>query len=118
MTTSTSRPKSIHQILGARQGGLSDLIAGASARMELTQQVTKYLPLAMHDHCWVTAINDAELTIVTDSPAWASKLRYLSRDLIRKLKQESTLPNIRYVKVKVSPSTVGPLKDTDNDKQR
>ena len=71
--------------------------------MELTQQVTKYLPIAMHDHCWVTAINDSELTIVTDSPAWASKLRYLSRDLIGKLKQEASLPAIRFIKVKVSP---------------
>ncbi len=82
------------------------MIAGASARMELTQQVSKYLPMAMHDHCWVTAINDSELTIVTDSPAWASKLRYLSRDLIRKLKQEAALPNISYIKVKVSPNTI------------
>lgn len=106
MTTSTTQPKSINQILGARQGGLSDLIAGASARMELTQHVTKYLPMAMHDHCWVTTINGSELTIVTDSAAWASKLRYLSRDLISKLKHETLLPNISYIKVKVSPDTI------------
>ncbi|MBL1432347.1 MAG: hypothetical protein COC09_08275 [Gammaproteobacteria bacterium] len=106
MTTQTSRPRSIKQLLGTRKGGLSDLIAGASARMELTQHVTKYLPLAMHDHCWVTAINESELTIVTDSPAWASKLRYLSRDLIRKLKQETSLPNISFIKVKVSPNEI------------
>ncbi|MBL1292414.1 MAG: DUF721 domain-containing protein [Thiotrichales bacterium] len=105
MTTS-SRPRSINQILNNRQGGLSDLIAGASARMELTQHVTKYLPLAMHDHCWVTAINESEMTIVTDSPAWASKLRYLSRELIRKLKQETSLPTISYIKVKVSPDVI------------
>lgn len=73
--------------------------------MELTQQVTKYLPISMHAHCWVTAVNESELTIVTDSAAWATKLRYMSRDLISKLKKEPSLPAIRYVKVKVSPST-------------
>ncbi|PCH61180.1 MAG: hypothetical protein COC05_01790 [Gammaproteobacteria bacterium] len=106
MTTITSRPRSISQILHSRKGGLSDLIAGASARIELTQLVTKYLPMAMHSHCWVTTINDSELTIVTDSPAWASKLRYLSRDLINKLKQEPSLPTISFIKVKVSPNIV------------
>ena len=100
-----SHPRSINQILHARGGGLSDLIAGARARIELTQRVAKYLPIAMHEHCWVTGINDTELTIVTDSSAWAAKLRYLSRDLISKLRQEPSLPIIRFIKIKVSPAT-------------
>lgn len=105
MTTSSTRPRSIKQIFHSREGGLADLLAGASARIELTQRVTKYLPIAMHDHCWVTAINNSEMTIVTDSPAWASKLRYLSRDLISKLKHEPSLPPIRFINIKVSPAS-------------
>lgn len=104
MNQLNTRPRSIRQIINCRNNGLSDLLAGAKARIELTQCVTKYLPLAMHDHCWVTTIDDAEMTIVTDSPAWATKLRYLSRDLICKLKQEPSLPKIRFIKVKVSPT--------------
>lgn len=71
--------------------------------MELTQQVTKYLPMAMHDHCWVTALDEGQLTVVTDSPVWASKLRYLSRDLISKLRQEKSLPAVSFINIKVAP---------------
>ena len=52
----------------------------------LLQQIKGMLPAPMHEHCVGLALKPNHLILYADSSAWASRLRYFSRDLSGKLK--------------------------------
>lgn len=73
------------------------------AKMQLNssflKQVQGLLPPPLNDHCIGLVAKNDQLILFTDSSAWASRLRYYSRELIIKLKQNNR--NINKISVKV-----------------
>lgn len=77
--------KRLEREIGARQTLLADLIA--------------HLPREVGPHCLAAQIDGARLTLHTDSPAWATRLRYLSNQLRSVL--EPAYPELREIRIKV-----------------
>ncbi|MCP3670007.1 MAG: DUF721 domain-containing protein [Gammaproteobacteria bacterium] len=63
------------------------------------QLVKELLPSPLNDHCLSLVTKPRQLILYTDSPAWASKLRYFSRELITLLRNKQI--DINKISVKI-----------------
>jgi hypothetical protein len=57
------------------------------------------LPAPLNEHCQSLVLKHNHLILYTDSPAWASKLRYFSRELIARLRNKHI--DINKVSIKI-----------------
>jgi|GEM_PF-2756092 len=90
---------------------LNDVVKGNSAlrRMaELIRQlnpikaaVLENVPKNYTEHCIFINIKNHSLLLYVDSPAWASRFRYLSPDLLRVLKKSNNFQNLTSISVKI-----------------
>ncbi|OQX36496.1 MAG: hypothetical protein B0D84_01415 [Candidatus Sedimenticola endophacoides] len=60
---------------------LRQLLSQQEQQRQLCDQVHELLPEQLRPHCLATVLVRDRLRIYADSPAWASRLRYLTRDL-------------------------------------
>jgi hypothetical protein len=68
------------------------------------------LPPPLRDHFILANINKTTLTIHTDSPAWAAKLRFLTPDILN-YAQNLCSPNTpKTIRIKVVPPAIQPKK--------
>lgn len=51
----------------------------------LLEEIQQLLPAPLNEHCVGLTVKTDHLILYTDSSAWASRLRYLTRDLMAKL---------------------------------
>ena len=63
--------------------------------------VQQHLPLDLADHCRAARFDGQRLVIHTDSPVWASRLRFFSNQLSSLLQNDLTM--LREIKVKLIP---------------
>lgn len=63
------------------------------------EQVRGLLPGPLKDHCMGLVVKPDQLILYTDSSAWASRLRYFSRELITRLRHKHI--DINKISVKV-----------------
>lgn len=71
----------------------------------LNQAILDCLPTELIAHVQVAGLEGAKLTLTTHSPVWASKLRYRTDEVARRLSAKTGLP-IESVKLLVHPATV------------
>ena len=83
------------------QGALLALI---DRRRQLLQAIRAHLPPPLDAHCLYAALEEGKLTLVTDSPAWASRLRFQTLELTAEL--SSTQGEIEACRVRVQPLAV------------
>ncbi len=69
---------------------------------ELTQQLHRSLPADMRPHCEVANLRGNTLVLIADSPAWASRLRYLSKGILRQVASNHKRPPQR-LQVRIAP---------------
>ncbi|MCP1726113.1 hypothetical protein J2T60_000078 [Natronospira proteinivora] len=69
------------------QGPLAQLIDIAGRQNSLTMRVRDRLPGPLAPHCLGVEFHEGKLRITMDSPAWATRLRYLLPQLESSLKQ-------------------------------
>jgi predicted nucleic acid-binding Zn ribbon protein len=55
------------------------------------------------DHARPLSLRDGVLTVQVDHPAWATQLRYLSPDLLRRLREATGSEDLRELKLRVRP---------------
>lgn len=80
------------------------LITHANYLSKLSQVVQALLPMPLSEHVYVANFQQHILTLVTDNPVWASRLRYSIPELRHKLKSHASFPGkIDEIVVKVSP---------------
>lgn len=91
-------PKSVRHLLKDKPT-LKHLERGISARQTLLAEVLAHLPTEVVPHCLSAQIEGARLTLHSDSPAWATRLRYFSNQLRSLL--EPTHPALREIRIKV-----------------
>ena len=63
------------------------------------QLVKSLLPAPLNDHCLSLVLKQNHLILYTDSSAWASRLRYFSRELVTRLRNKQI--DINKISVKV-----------------
>jgi hypothetical protein len=92
------RPRSLGSFFG-RSSHLRQLVSQVQANTELLQAVRRGLPSPLDRHCHAAHIQDGQLVLFTDSPAWVMRLRFSTPKILEELRK--TLPNLRGVRVRV-----------------
>ena len=98
------RPKDLRSII-ARDDHLQQLLIRAGSFQVLTDQVRALLPSTLSGHLSAAIGRDQILVLFTDSPAWATRLRFTAPGL------RSALEGFREVQVKVVPASAAPAPD-------
>lgn len=96
---STSKPRSIKELLGSTDTAVGRLIKRSAEIDALTTTVRQLLPDAMKPHLLAANEDDITLCLVADSSVWAARMRYLSADILISL---STTQGRSLQKIRVS----------------
>lgn len=92
---------SIRQLM-RRDASLKAIADEAKAQQTLLDELRECLPAELAEHCSAARLRDRRLVISMDSPAWATRLRYLAPQLLESLRPlHSALATIE-VKVAVA----------------
>ncbi len=84
-------PKPLYKYLKRKKDGVADLVTKARFMGQLNQEFLKNVPAPVNLHVQLAYINGSKLHVIADSPAWATKLRFMSAHIIPTLKR-----NIQY----------------------
>jgi hypothetical protein len=83
------------------------------ARIEDIQRLDQSLKFMLHDplkqHCWAAGIEKRRLTILTDSGAWATQLRYQQQQILKGINTDLGL-NLNKLRIRVSTRSPAPPK--------
>jgi hypothetical protein len=84
-------PKPLYKYLKRKKDGVADLVTKARFMGKLNQEFLKNLPTPINLHVQLAYINGSKLHVIADTPAWATKFRFMSAHIIPTLKK-----NIQY----------------------
>ncbi len=84
-------PKPMFKYLNRKKDGVADLVTKARFMGKLNQEFLKNVPAPVNLHIQLAYINGSKLHVIADSPAWATKFRFMSAHIIPTLKK-----NIQY----------------------
>lgn len=101
MPTKKKQFHSIRSLLNNNSEILSALCYRASQISRLQQKLRLELDPVLSKHLLVANFNSDALTIHTDSPAWAARLRFKIPDILNIAKESCGLPELHSVRVKV-----------------
>jgi hypothetical protein len=79
------RPAHIRDLLEKNPAG-SACLAPQDATVAFGAKVLALLPEPLRGHCAPGPVRDGTLTLILDSPAWATRARYQAADLVAELK--------------------------------
>lgn len=96
----SSRP--IGKVFKDASDELATLITRTKQLKRFTSQLRRHLDAELAPHCYIGNLEKSSLTIMVDSAAWATKLRFVAPTLIAPLRQESPVfSEIKQIMVKV-----------------
>ena len=84
-------PKPLYKYLNRKKDGVADLVTKARFMGKLNQEFLKNIPAPINLHVKLAYINGSKLHVIADTPAWATKFRFMSAHIIPTLKK-----NIQY----------------------
>lgn len=84
-------PKPLYKFLSRKNDGVANLITKARLMGKLNEEFLKNVPAPINLHVHLAYINGSKLHVIADTPAWATKFRFMSAHLIPTLKK-----NIQY----------------------
>ena len=96
-----AKPRPINQLLTT--GTVPDLIAHARQLQSLSTALRRCLPADAAPHVQVVRWSDGQVTVQADSTAWATRLRYLSPQLLRQLQQLPEFTAAHRIAVNIAP---------------
>jgi len=94
----TRIPKSVRQLLKSKPA-LKQLELEVSAQKALLSDIRRHLPAELAPHCLAAQLKRDRLVLHTDSPVWATRLRYSAPQLVSLLQE--TRPGLREIKIRV-----------------
>jgi len=68
----------------------------------LLKQARRALPPRLRGHCLCATVADEQLTLVTDSAAWATPLRFMAPEVLKALAK--AYPGLRECRVRIRPA--------------
>jgi len=93
---------------------LTSLYNHSLAIIQLQKAIRKKLGSPLNKHLSVANYNHDCLVIITDSPAWAARLRFQSADILTFARTWPDLKNLQTVRIKVTPLNEHQTKQSDN----
>ena len=81
---------------------LKHLESEISAQRALLAEIRGLLPGELAPHCVAARVNGHQLVLHSDSPVWASRLRYMAAELPSLL--QNAHPALREIKIKLIPA--------------
>lgn len=105
--------KSVTKFLFAQNSGLNTLIERAQHLQKLTSTLQKILrdmgSSELAEHINFANFHDNTAVITADTPAWLTQLRYQAPTLLKHLKQQPGLQELRKLQFKIQPPSQAPL---------
>jgi hypothetical protein len=84
-------------------GTLKELLRQAHELLRLEDDIGALMAPSIRPHCRAAGCRDGQLILMTDSPAWATRLRYQVPALLAGLRRRAPALGLREIHVKVSP---------------
>ena len=82
-------------------GSLRQLTAQADRHQELECAIAARLSLELRPHLRFGAVRDGCLVLIADSPAWATRARYFTPELLANLPPEPEFGDVRSIRVRL-----------------
>ena len=96
-------PKKIHKYLSGSKDELEKLITRAVEISHLNAKLHSILDNPLKNHCNIANYSDGNLIVLTDSPAWISRLRYQIPSLLKHLQQLPEFNELIQIKLRIQP---------------
>lgn len=77
---------------------LSDIVAKSNFLCSLQLLLTPYLEKSVAQHCQVANYEENTLTLIANSASWATKIRFQTPELIKKLKSEKPFSELKKIR--------------------
>lgn len=107
-------PKPLYKYLKRKNDGVADLVTKARFMGTLNQEFLKNLPSPINLHVQLAHVHGSKLHVIADTPAWATKLRFMSGHIIPTLRR-----NIQYFQyVKEMSISTRPINAKDKKTKR
>ncbi len=84
-------PRPLYKYLQRKNNGVADLITKARLLDKLNQEFLKFIPTPVNLHVTLAHVHGEKLHVLADSPAWATKFRFMHGHILQTLKK-----NIQY----------------------
>lgn len=98
--------KSIKQLLATPSSILYRLLQHNQLLEQLDNWLQASLPIPLQQHCCIANLRNTTLVVHTDSSLWATRLRYLTPELLYRWQQEKSMPTINKIEIKIRPLAV------------
>jgi len=99
-------PKKIHKYLSGSRDELERLITHAVEISHLNAKLHSIIDKSLKNHCVTANFSDGILVLLTDSPAWISRLRYQIPSLLNQLQQLPEFTGLIQIKLRIQPKYV------------
>lgn len=99
-------PRPLAELLHSASGNQQKLLQKAGRLQQLQSQLHRLLPADLATHVQLANLRGDRLVLTADSSAWASRLRYLSADLLLQLRTNGW--RCQRIDVKVAPLIQAP----------
>lgn len=100
-------PKNLNQLLEDYGDHSLRTIVRQSHRLQaLDQLIQSCLPDNLGEHCQAAHITATTLTLIIDSAAWLTRLRYLKPQLLEQLRQHPQCVYLREINFKIHPTKI------------
>lgn len=102
-----AKPKSVGDFLRKRK--LIGLYREVEAQKKLLDSIRPLLPNSLGPHCTAAHLREGQMVLFTDSPAWASRLRYSIPEIQEKMVRAGIA--VSSVRIRVNPSSLVPPRE-------
>ena len=106
--TVKKKPQLIANLLGSRNTKTKSILLEAKFISQINLIVNQLLDHQLGEHVYASSIDKGQLTLIVDSPVWATRLRYLHSEIINGLSKFTISKNINRIDVKVRPMEFRP----------
>ena len=101
--TSKYGSTAIQQYLASSEGSLAQLQNRAAQLQYYHEQIKSILPPPLEDHFKLANVDKNYLTLHTDSPAWAARLRFKTPDILKRIQALCDTNPPKSIRIKVIP---------------
>ena len=101
-----TEPRPVGESLDRLSRSLSGM--GAQPLVSVFTEWPKVVGDTLAAHCRPLSLDGTKLVIAVDEPAWATQIRYLETELLRRLAQVVEGPPVQSIEVRVNPGETSP----------
>ena len=101
MVKKTDSMNTVKRIMTNPSGLLNLILKHSQSIQKIDKIFLASLPPPLEQHCYVANLRDKILIIHADSSLWATRLRYMTPEILRCWHNNPTMPNIERLKIRI-----------------